>query len=291
MTDPSQQGAGSAARSPAGVFAVVVWFHPSAQDARNLCSYETFVDGIVVVDNSPSSNADLLPRDSKISYFQDGRNKGLGSALNIGCRHAVGQGARWILTMDQDSAFEPADLRRLLAVTREVGDDVAILGPNWRGTGAGAPASVDCDFLITSGSLVRASAFLAIGGYNEDLFIDEVDHEFGFRMRRAGYRLLQLQDVSMRHQLGEPLTRRVLGREVQSSNHQPLRKYYMTRSRLYMRKNYPEFRFPYLRRIVTDAVKVVLVEERKALKLFYMLRGAVDHFRGVKGPLPGKARP
>jgi rhamnosyltransferase len=266
------------------VLAIVVWFHPTREDALNLQSLVALLDGVIVVDNSMSPNEHLLPSARSATYLWDGDNKGIAKALNIGCYQAIAQGAGWLLTMDQDSAFEEAHLRRLLDKAAEAEDDVGIVGPNWHGAAA-IPGQelVECDSSINSGSLVRAAAFLRIGGYNEDLFLDEVDHEFGYRLRRAGYRILRMQSVSMRHQVGTPMTGRVLWRTVKSTNHSPVRKYYMTRSRLYMRKYFPEFGSPYLEMIVTDALKVLLVEGQKARKLYFMVRGVIDHFRGIRG--------
>lgn len=274
-------------RTDAGrVSAVVVWFGPTLDYVRNLSTYADSMHSVLIVDNSPVRSDHLVPVTANVHYHWNGENKGIAAALNFGFACAMEQGAQWVLTMDQDSAFERTSLMTLLAEAARANDDVAILAPNWLDSASSADvALVECDSVITSGSLVRTEAFSRVGGYNEALFLDEVDHEFGYRLRRAGYRILRAQTVRMHHVVGEPIRKKVLWKYVQSTNHSAVRKYYMTRSRLYMRKHFPEFGSPYLEMILTDAVKVLLVEEQKVQKLLFMLRGCVDHLRGVSGRL------
>jgi rhamnosyltransferase len=83
--------------------------------------------------------------------------------------------------------------------------------------------------------------------------------------------------------LGDPLEKRFLWRAIHSTNHGALRKYYMTRNRLYMRKHFPEFRAPYLKMVLLDALKVLLIEDDKRRKIECMMHGALDFMRGNMG--------
>jgi rhamnosyltransferase len=268
------------------IFAIVIWFNPKSEFGKNIQSYYHFVDTIIVVDNSDSNNSRLLPNLPNIEYLCNMENKGIAEALNIGCRLSIEKGADWLLTMDQDSSFEPGEPEKLLAKISHVSSEqrIAIVAP--RTQVIPFPIGLEeCDSVITSGSLVNSVAYQAIGGYNEDLFIDDVDHEFGYRLRRAGYKILRFNDVVMKHTVGEPFTAKVLWRRVSTTNHSYIRKYYMTRSRLYMRRNFPDFDAPYLKMIFIDFLKVLLIEKEKHLKVKYMLKGAFDYLRNVKGRL------
>jgi rhamnosyltransferase len=267
------------------IAAVVVWFNPREEFVRNISTYGGHLSSVIIVDNSPSSNAALAQQLPYARYVPNNDNLGLSKAFNRGCEIAREQGAEWVLTMDQDSSFEEADIRRFLARARELcatSPDVAILSPSLESRSDAANVQ-ECDSAITSGSLLRLSALHSVSGYNEQLFIDDVDHDLGYRLRRQGWRILRLGDVCMRHTIGEPLVRRFLWRQIRSTNHNHIRKYYMTRSRLYMRKTYPEFGAPYLKMIFVDFLKVLLVERQKLLKIKFMARGAVDHFKGLTG--------
>ena len=45
----------------------------------------------------------------------------------------------------------------------------------------------------------------AVGGFDESLFIDGVDFEFGLRLNRHGYRVLILRQATLEHRPGEAL--------------------------------------------------------------------------------------
>jgi rhamnosyltransferase len=212
-------------------------------------------------------------------------NQGIGRALNRALAQAREEGADWVLTMDQDSSFAPEDCARLLETVRDLAADptVAIVAPTF--LESRSDTREECDSAITSGSVIRLSAHSKVGGHNEDLFIDDVDHEFGYRLRRSGFRILRINSAWLAHRVGAPFARKVLWRTVHTTNHSAVRKYYMTRNRLYMRKNFPEFGAPYLRMVLLDALKVLLVEDEKLPKLRLMIKGAVDFHRGVLGEL------
>jgi rhamnosyltransferase len=266
-------------------YAVVLWFNPAREHAANILSYADVVDRVLVIDNSNADNSRLLPDHPGVQYRPQFANRGIGRALNQGFEEARRNEAAWVLTMDQDSSFARGDIARLMQCASDGPDsDVAIFGPTLSQETVSQTRDL-CDSAITSGSLIRVAAHSAIGGYNEALFVDDVDHEFGYRLRRGGFRILRVNSVFLSHRIGEPLSRKVLWRTIHTTNHNAVRKYYMTRNRLYMRKHYPEFGAPYLRMVLLDALKVVLVEEDKARKLRLMAKGAIDFCRGAMGEL------
>lgn len=266
-------------------YAVIVWFHPNSECVDYMLNYSRFVDGAIIVDNSACSNVNYLENLPNVEYLPLMENRGIAAALNIGYERAIKAGAEWVLTMDQDSGFEPDQIRELItAAEQALEDNIAIIAPAWQDNSF-TLAIQECNSVITSGSLVRLSAYKKISGYNESLFIDEVDHEFCFRLKRAGYRILRINSVRILHSIGELLTIKFLFFQMSSLNHNHVRKYYMTRNRLYMRKYFSEFGLQYLKMIMTDILRVILIEENKYLKLKYMIKGVVDHFKGIGGKL------
>ena len=87
------------------IVAVVVWYNPTEEQAKNILSYIHEVYRVIIVDNSTASNSHLLVGIDKDSYeyIPLYRNLGIAKALNKGCEEAIGLQAKWILTMDQDS--------------------------------------------------------------------------------------------------------------------------------------------------------------------------------------------
>jgi rhamnosyltransferase len=88
---------------------------------------------------------------------------------------------------------------------------------------------VPADYLITSGSLIRLEVFDAIGLYDEDLFIDYVDIEWGLRAKAHGFRHFGVCTVEMRHRLGGPPLKLFGGRIIAPAR-SPLRHYYHFRN-------------------------------------------------------------
>lgn len=71
------------------------------------------------------------------------------------------------------------------------------------------------------------------------MFIDEVDTEFCYRSQKAGYKIIEFPNVIMKHSLGDRTYHYFLGRKYNTLNHNAIRKYYITRNKIYMIKKYP----------------------------------------------------
>ncbi len=230
------------------VLAVVVTFHPPPELADNLRAIRRQVDALVVVDNGSPDAARIAALAAAVgaAFIGNTRNEGIAKALNQAVAHARQGGFRWLATFDQDSAPPEgtiAGLRELLS-RHPRPEGVAIvaasfhdrhLGRTWHdpsNTLRDGPDWREVRTLITSGSLVRVASFDDIGGYDEGLFIDFVDHEHCRRLRRAGWRLLQAKQVLIDHAIGRLSAHRFLGRTVHCTNHSVARRYYITRNQL-----------------------------------------------------------
>ncbi len=267
------------------VISVTTWFKPTRIYVENLATYAARVDGMIVVDDTGSGHGWLL-EGLEAKYVETGENAGIARALNLGSLLAMEHGADWVLTMDQDSAWDDDQLAEFLTRSARIATDpaVAIIAPNFHGTGL--DTSIDeeeCDGAISAGSLVRLSHFKSVGGYNEALFIDQVDFEFGYRLKRRGFRVVRLNGITLRHAVGERREVRILGRTIASDFHSASRKYYMTRNGLYMRKHFKDFPGPHLERIALLAVGVIALEEDKLNKLRHIAKGVLHHYRGLSG--------
>jgi len=62
---------------------------------------------------------------------------------------------------------------------------------------------MECDFLLSSGSLVPLDVIDKVGGMEEELFIDQVDTEWCLRARSMGYRVFGAFGAILEHRLGE----------------------------------------------------------------------------------------
>ncbi|MBE3041888.1 hypothetical protein IMZ48_04760, partial [Candidatus Bathyarchaeota archaeon] len=149
----------------------------------------------------------------------------------------------------------------------------------------------DVSIVITSGSLLRASAFQALGGFREDFFIDYVDTEYCLRALSRGYRIVVACNAKLEHRLGDR-TREQRGPFVlYPTGHSPTRWYYISRNRIPMLRMYA-LRFPHWLTFEIAAsafwlLRMLIAEDLRAEKVRAVLRGTWDGLRGRMGPMPG----
>ena len=295
------------ARMPATA-AVIVTYRPDITTLQSLVdALAPQVECMWLVDNA-SANVDAirtLAAAHRIVVIANPDNLGVGAAINQGIAAARDSGCTHVLLMDQDSLPAGDMVARLHEALHAGGERLAASGPAHVDARTGdvapfvrigfpfnrklrpAPGEVvDCDFLITSGSLVPLQAIAEIGGMDAGLFIDNVDLEWCFRAKAHGYRLLGVADAEMEHRIGDRLHWRPGGRAIV---HGPSRLYTIMRNRvlLYRRRDTP------WRWVAQDVPRAILkflgfslaVTPRGA-NLRAMCRGVRDGLAGREGPDP-----
>lgn len=280
---------------------VVVLYHPPESLKANLLSYIKELDACFILDNSPESQVDKIEELLEaypVEYQHFPENLGIARALNVGASWALKQGFDYLLTMDQDSSF-PLDtlahIRDYLAPTQNY---------PW-GIVAPAVDALDKDptfrqekdkiretpWLITSGNILNLRAYQACGPFEDDLFIDHVDHEYCLRLRRGGYKLGILPEGKLLHHLGEKKYIRWGGKTFLSFvSHSPLRRYYMVRNGLWVarkyRKDFPEFYHLNRRLILKELLKVLFLEKNKWHTLRMIRKAYRDYLKNRLGKYP-----
>jgi len=243
------------------ICAVVVTFNPEVKMLKSMIQRVLAqVDHILVVDNgsdlSPEGLLENLP-ESSVTLLSLKTNLGLASAQNKGACWARDQSFTHLLLLDQDSLPEPdmvAELMNGLTELQNAGKKIAAVGPvytdprtgtarhfvrfpGWsveREQCASGRPLVPVDFLIASGTLMPLDIYEAVGGFKDELFIDNVDLEWSFRARGRGFALYGVCAARMQHSVGDTLLRVWLGRWWHVHRHSPLRQYYMARNRVYL---------------------------------------------------------
>lgn len=298
------------------VYAVIVTYQPEvALLEEAIAAVLPQVGRLLLFDNATADPAfghwlERAATDPRIDVLRSPRNVGLGAAINTAAARAGAAGFGHLLLLDQDSVADPdmvAVLHAALAALRRTGP-VAAVGPCFRDARDGSVApfvrigfpfnrklygapgqQVECDFLITSGSLLPLEVLAQVGGMDEGLFIDNVDLEWSFRARSRGHALHGICDAGMRHRIGDRL-RRVPGLRHPVQIHGPVRLYYMMRNRVLL------YRRPWVPRtwVAQDVPRLLLklagmslfVRPRLA-NLRAMLRGIGHAIAGRDGPMPG----
>ena len=278
-----------------GIAGVVVLFNPPDCIWDNMRTYALGLELLIVVDNSPEVVKDLKTKSEDfpgLVYVKNPKNLGIAVAMNQGAAIAIERGFGWLLTMDQDSRFD-AGAFHALAAAREGSAGVGILVPRHSlrdGDDFGRKEGwEDVRVAMTSGNLLNLGVYQKVGPFLEFLFIDYVDHEYCLRLAGKGFKVRRINTAVLRHSLGKLEVRNVIGFQFQPTHHSALRRYYMTRNRLYIMTRFPSILLPEAYAWAKELMKLFLFEKNKTKKLAFMLRGAVDFSMGKFGFLDEEA--
>jgi len=280
------------------IAACVVLYNPDDTMLDNILSYSSQVDRLFIIDNTPgisSKYQNYAMENEKVNYVSLGENKGIAFALNRGCELAADEGYNWMLTMDQDSRF--IDDSFFTLARQYIGDMknamVAIYAASYTSIQGRWSKRYDehfdeLHFAVTSGNLVDLRKWKEIGGFDEKLFIDEVDHDFCLKLRLRKYLVVTSKQFFMAHTVGmkDDLNLSAATR----SRPQPLRFYYITRNGLLMARRYFFADFPFAFNRVFYLGKallriLVVYPEKRAYTRFFF-RGVMDFFRSRYGKIP-----
>jgi rhamnosyltransferase len=300
---------------PALTGAVVVTYQPDERVVERLNRIRPQVDRLVVVDNgSPEMerlNLQAWASGSNSAVIANTSNRGLAAALNQGMAWNREAGAEWVVTFDQDSTPSESLVTALLASAQRAHQPhrVAIVGSNtfdekgtrvrdrWLTPGFLGFKRVDCSggdladvtFVITSGALTSVRAWQELGHFDEGLFIDYIDHDFCLKAHKAGWTVGVSAEARLAHNLGSKRVIEIAGRTMRPTFHNAARHYYMARNRVWMWKRYA-FRFPHWWLFDfcfggLNAIRVLVAENDRGIKLLAMMRGTFHAFLGRKGAM------
>lgn len=280
------------------VAGIVVFYNPTSENWGNILTYINAIKKLYIVDNSDKSianfgeNLDALKLETKtiISYLPNQGNRGIASALNIGCQKAINDGFDFVLTMDQDSRFDDLSIFQFLDLaSSQLATDFGVFSPYQNKFKA---IQEEMEFsevktTMTSGNILSLRAYQKIGRFRESFFIDYVDHEYCLRLRKNKYKIIQCNRILLNHQLGDSRVVKFLTREIAVSNHSPLRRYYITRNRFALISDYfffdPNFCVHEIYIQMKEIIKIILVERQKLRKIKYSLIGFIDFLASKSG--------
>jgi rhamnosyltransferase len=279
---------------------VVISYNPSAAILTNIEALRGQVEHVLVVDNTPKTHSMSILTDLEnlncCTVIRNGKNLGMAAALNIGIRYAMAEDFEWVILFDQDSRICENFITGMMsgcACTSGHGK-AGVLFPRCKDSRLGVflptdrAANGDVRDCMTSGSMVHAGTFRALGMMDEELFIDYVDLDFCLRLRAAGLKLVECPEAVLMHSLGRMTQHRLLGKTFSTTNHSAKRRYYITRNRLVVMRRYFRFdrqwAFGDFRSMVKESIKILFCEKDKLAKAGYMLRGIFDAAFNRLGP-------
>jgi rhamnosyltransferase len=271
---------------------ILVLYNPDEKVIINLHSYIEPLNRLWVIDNTKKADEILVKEivqiSEKIKYYHNANKNGIAGALNIGVKLALKNGAKWVLTMDQDSSFEYGHFKTLInKKLPNIPSNIFIISPYhkiFESTDYPHGNTTKIDYAMNSGSIINLKMIQKIGLFNENFFIDNVDVEYCLRARAHGYEILRINTIVLNHNLGDSKKR---FKRILITNHSALRRYYITRNRLYTLWEYkfifPWFCFKELKMIILDSLKIIFFEKEKLKKLKNTSLGIIHFFLGRKG--------
>lgn len=261
---------------------IVIFFYPSERQKQNAIQMSKDIC-VIAVDNSPK-DSEIINTDS-FKYFPFEQNKGIAYAQNYGIQKAREMGFKYILFQDQDSLLYLDQISKLLdeyKLIKQSGTRIAAIGPlvvNEQ-TGVsyknelGVFATKAVSTIISSGMIVEIQTLDTVGGMEEDLFIDNVDHEWCWRAQDMGYKIFMTNKAILQHTVGSSTKK--IGK-LQFIKSSPIRYFYKYRNNILL-----VFR-PYVPLIWKIKVIPSMLLEMIIFLLYHKEYGPIYYKNALKG--------
>lgn len=277
----------------------IITYNPTLTDVSTcleaLCNQ---VERVIIVDNASKnvkSLQEVVSKYANVTLVKNSQNIGFAKALTQVFKWAKSQGFDWVLTLNDDSVVPSNMISEYKKILENQGSlvnqknaknsKIAIVCSLLKNRLDGTILHSKCheDECITSGSLTSVEAWQKIGGFDEWLEIDGVDFDFSRRLVRAGWKIVECQNVIMEHQIGKARSINLIIKHPIVWNHNANRKYYIARNMQVV--DYKMGTYSYaksLRAVVRDMVFVALWEKNKFAKIRAMIRGFKDGQKKIR---------
>lgn len=265
------------------IYAGIVTYNPDKSKLyENVKTIRKQVSTIVIYDNG-SQNIEVIEEianHNNIILLKNSNNMGIAYALNRLMEYGYKRNFEWMISLDQDSACPRnyvAVMSKLITVIPKAGiiapvikdRNIGVIGHNPTGD------YKDVNTCITSGACTSINAWKKVSGFDEKMFIDSVDFDFCYRVRQAGYRVVQTSKITLKHSLGKSKVVNILFWKKNVSVHSPFRYYYIAQNEVYYPKKNKLYLF-FLRgnlRNIKHILNVLLYEPQKLKKVKAIFRG------------------
>lgn len=257
-----------------------VLYNPNESVLTNLNSYSNCVDVSVVVDNSDTKNeiSQSLKNDPNFIYIDMDGNKGIAAALNKGIEYLNSKNIDFALTMDQDSLFPTKYYQDIMKLVNKYKTDYSVIGLNFNQENGGLDEIIEVPYWITSGNFVNISDFMSVGEFMNELVIDYVDFELGYKFKKNGFKICYLKDFSLKHTIGNPIEIHLFGKTYYAMNHSPIRYYYRYRNAYYLYHFVDRqfFKKEYYKEMIVNTLKMLIYEKNQKVKFSMIRKGIQD---------------
>ena len=294
----------SRGRTGYSVCAIITTYAPDEKLHQLVADAAGQVDRVFLIDDSGSRDVrNSLDKElcsiKKLTMHHMTVNSGIAAALNCGLKAASSEGYEKALLLDDDTRIAPSLVRNLERAWRQMecnGHNPGVIGvsrsDDFKKVSRKREATNGIRWhpvrgVVTAGSMVDIGITCETGGFREEFIIDAVDYDYCSRLRRNGMLVARLDEALMVQPVGETKTIKVLGLGISTTNHSPLRRYYMFRNNVVLATE--QFRYDPLLSIaivwflVKTLAKVICMEKHRTRKLKAMVHGTLDGVRRRMG--------
>ena len=205
-------------------------------------------------------------------------NESVLTNLNKGIEYLNSKNIDFALTMDQDSLFPTKYYPNILKLVNKYKTDYSVIGLNFNQDNGGLDEIIEVPYWITSGNFVNISDFMSVGGFMNELFIDYVDFELGYKFKKNGFKICYLKDFSLKHTIGNPIEIHLFGKTYYAMNHSPIRYYYRYRNAYYLYHFVDRqfFKKEYYKEMIVNTLKMLIYEKNQKVKFSMIRKGIQD---------------
>lgn len=266
------------------IIATIVTYNPDIDRLNeNIKSVYCQVDEIYIYDNASKNVNQILDKinDQKIKIYCAKKNQGIAVALNLSLQYAYDNGYEWLLQLDQDSVFPYNGIdeyKKIIAINNEIGIIAPrIIDRNYQVNNEIKGEWEYIDETINSGALVNVCVWKKIGGYDEKIFLDNVDFDYDNNLRNNGYKIVRNNNVFLLHELGNTKRKKILGKEMMIYNYSAKRKYSQIIDQFYYeKKNGRQIsKYVIIRRMMKYIFIAILFENDKINKVKSIVKAGI----------------
>jgi rhamnosyltransferase len=281
------------------IAALVILYNYDYNSIENIKSYAGQVDIVYAFDNTEplkknKSYQNELIQIENLVYVDGMGNQGLSYAIIETTKICIDKGIHWLITFDQDSKAgnDMMDIMRQFINTYKDINKIGIISPTIREKelkySKPAYEYSYMDWVIQSGALHNLNAYRAIDGYDDNIFIHQVDTDYCFQLRAKGYKIIRLNDAILNHNVSDDgvILKYIHGRKIYINKFSPMRYYYILRNNMYCLKKYRNSNRIFcadLKRNNRILYDTWLLDNQKLKKLRAMILAVLDYWFGYMG--------
>ena len=189
------------------------------------------VDKVILIDNGSDNIReieDLIKEYLNCILLKNGENMGIAYALNQILKYAYENDVKWFLTLDQDSVCSRnlintyskyIEIPGVAIITSCIKDRNYELKDSFRENEEYRFVT----YCITSGALMNTEICERCGGWDNKLFIDNVDGDICINLKKRGYKVLSLHYNGLLHEVGHGKNVKFLWKKDIVYNHPAMR--------------------------------------------------------------------